>query len=99
MYVFTVPFISAIGIDAISWVGNLFLVMKTESKRQSEEPKSTRPSKTDWTSGKQRKVYSTFGTDVREQSRVSLSKSNKLVSTRGSISVCIALWSSKYIQV
>ena len=33
----------------ISLVGNSFLATKTESKKQSEEPESTRPSKADGT--------------------------------------------------
>jgi len=56
--VFTVPSINVIGKSTISWVSNLFLVTKSESKKQSEEPESTKPSKSDWTSGELREMCS-----------------------------------------
>jgi len=61
---FTVPSINAIGKGAISRVSNLFLATKSESKKQSEEPESTKPSKSDWTSGELREVCSDLGVAV-----------------------------------
>ena len=58
---FTVPSISAIGRSAISLVGNSFLAMKTESKKQLEEPESTRPLKADRTRGDWRVIYNNLG--------------------------------------
>jgi len=49
-WAFTVPSISAIGRGTISQNGNLFLVTKLESRKQSEDPKSTSPLKANRTS-------------------------------------------------
>jgi len=57
---FTVPSISATDRGAISWIGNLFKATKFESKKQSEEPESTKPSKIDETSGERRAVCEDF---------------------------------------
>jgi len=46
-----VPSISATGRGTISQKGNLFIATKLESRKQSKEPESTKPSKANVTSG------------------------------------------------
>jgi len=53
-----VPSISTIRRDAIFRKGNLFVATKPESRKQSEEPKSTNPSKADGMSDERRVAYS-----------------------------------------
>ena len=59
---FTVPFISAMGRGAISWKDNLFRATKFESRKQSEEPESTKPSKVNEMNREWRAVCSDFET-------------------------------------
>ena len=59
---FTVPSISTMGRGAISWEGNLFRATKFESRKQSEEPESTKSSKVDKTNGERRAICNDFET-------------------------------------